>query len=85
MLTIKLRRSGRKGLPFYHLVASEKRSKVLGKFNDKIGHYNPLGKGEFKIDKDKLKLWLDRGASLSQGVRHLLKHFKVKAYDRQEK
>ncbi len=79
MLSLKLRRSGRKGLPFYHLVVAEKKSKVLGKFRDKIGYYNPLDeKDGFKLNQKKLTYWLSQGVVLSEGVRKLFKHFKAK-------
>ncbi len=81
MLTIKLRRSGRKGIPFYHLVVAEKRSKVLGKFREKIGYYNPLVKeGGLKLDEKKLSYWQSQGAVLSEGVRKLFKKFNIKYY-----
>jgi len=77
MLTIKLRRAGRRHLPFYHLVVSEKRSKVTGRFVDKLGWYNPLLKQDnLKLDLHKLNKWLSQGATLSRGVSKLLKNYK---------
>ncbi|EDO28099.1 predicted protein, partial [Nematostella vectensis] len=38
---IRLQRHGKKGKPFYWIVAADARSKRDGKFLDKIGTYNP--------------------------------------------
>ncbi|NOY14902.1 MAG: 30S ribosomal protein S16 [bacterium] len=79
MLTIKLRRAGRRNRPFYHIVVAEKRSKATGKFTDKLGHYDPiLTEGNFKLDTQKLNKWLAQGATLSPGITKLFKHFKIK-------
>ncbi len=79
MLTVKLRRAGRRNRPFYHVVVAEKRSKTTGKFIDKLGFYDPLlPDNNLKIDTQKLKNWLNQGATLSQGITRLLKHFKIK-------
>jgi ribosomal protein S16 len=38
---IRLQRHGKKGKPFYWIVAADARSKRDGKFLEKIGTYNP--------------------------------------------
>jgi small subunit ribosomal protein S16 len=39
---IRLARHGRKGSPFYHIVAADSRSPRDGKFIEKIGTFNPM-------------------------------------------
>ena len=79
MLTVKLRRAGRRNRPFYHVVVAEKRSKATGKFVDKLGYYDPLlPDNNLKIDTQKLNDWIKQGATLSDGISRLLKHFKIK-------
>ena len=38
---IRLQRHGKKGKPFYHIVAADARAKRDGRFIEKIGTYNP--------------------------------------------
>jgi small subunit ribosomal protein S16 len=44
-----------------------------GRFLEKIGIYNPIGKKEINVDLDKAKKWLSEGASMSPAVKSLLK------------
>lgn len=66
-LVIRFTRIGRKGEAKYRLVVKEKRSKRDGAAIDTIGSYERKvgGKSVQSIDRDKLKLWLSRGAQLS--------------------
>ena len=71
MLKVKLFVRGKKHQRTYRIVIAEARSKRDGKYVDDLGFWNPITK-EFKIDKKKLKLWLEQGAQLTDGVRKLL-------------
>ncbi len=70
---IRLARIGRKNLPSFRVVVANVRSKQTGKFLDTIGSYNPMETPAlFNIDKDKLKMWQERGALLGDSVKALL-------------
>jgi len=49
-VSLRLTRMGSKKKPFYRIVAVDSRVKRDGKYNDKIGTYNPLT-GEQVVDK----------------------------------
>ncbi len=73
-VTIRLARIGRKNLPAFRIVVANTRSKRNGAFLETIGSYNPMTKPELlTFDKDKLKLWQDRGALMTDSVSKLIK------------
>jgi small subunit ribosomal protein S16 len=65
-LKIRLARAGTKKRPFYHIVIADSRSPRDGRFIERIGYFNPLlpkDKTErLKLDLDKVKAWLAKGA-----------------------
>ncbi len=70
-------RLGRRGKPFYRIVAVDKRKKRTGAYIEKIGTYNPLSKpAEISFDDERLAHWMGKGALISEGLRKLLKHKK---------
>lgn len=70
---IRLTRLGRKKMPFYRIIVADIEAKRDGKFLDILGTYDPLkDPAEVKIDSDKLKIWLDRGALPSNTVKSLI-------------
>lgn len=71
---IRLKRIGAKKAPVYRVVVTDSRSPRDGRFIEEIGHYNPLADPvEVKIDGDKAKNWLAKGAQPSETVRTLLR------------
>ena len=71
---IRLTRMGAKKRPFYRLIAANSESPRDGKFLDILGYYNPMKEpAEIKIDRDKVKYWLDRGALVTEAAGALLK------------
>jgi small subunit ribosomal protein S16 len=71
---IRLTRTGSKKRPFYRIVAIDSESRRDGRALDYLGFYNPMEKTHvIKIDQEKLKLWLDRGAQPTDTVRSLIK------------
>jgi small subunit ribosomal protein S16 len=72
MIRIRLSRQGSKNHPFYHIVALEKRSKRDGKFLEVLGYWHP-SKNTKKINKEKIKEWVDKGASVTETVAKLIK------------
>ncbi len=71
MIKIRLARGGRKNKPFYRIVAIEESRKREGRAQDIIGFWHPA-KDIKKIDKKKLKFWLERGAQMTRAVKKLL-------------
>jgi len=65
-LKIRLARAGTKKRPFYHIVVADSRSPRDGRFIERLGFFNPLmpkDKTErLKVDVDKVKGWLGKGA-----------------------
>ncbi|HHU64357.1 MAG TPA: 30S ribosomal protein S16 [Clostridiales bacterium] len=71
---IRLKRMGAKKSPFYRVVVADSRAPRDGKFIEEIGYYNPVSNPvQLKIDGDKAKSWLEKGAQPSDTVRSLLK------------
>lgn len=71
--TLRLMRIGRKGRPFYRIIAVDKRKKRNGKYIENIGTYNPLmNPAEIKLDQARLDYWKDKGAVISEGLHKLL-------------
>ena len=70
---IRLTRFGRKKMPFYRIIVADIEAKRDGKFLDILGTYDPMkDPAEVKIDSDKLKTWLDRGAIPTNTVKSLI-------------
>lgn len=65
-LKIRLARAGTKKRPFYHVVVADSRSPRDGRFIERLGYFNPLLPKEqterLKLDMDKVKAWLAKGA-----------------------
>lgn len=74
MVKIRLRRMGAKKAPFYRVVVADSRYPRDGRFIEEIGTYNPLtDPSEIKIDGDRAKEWIAKGAQPTDTVRALLK------------
>ncbi len=70
---IRLQRHGKKGKPFYWVVAADSRSKRDGKFLEKLGIYNPnTNPATVEIDIDSAVKWLQNGAQPTDTARTLL-------------
>ena len=70
---MRLTRLGDKKNPFYRVVVADSRSPRDGKFIDIVGTYNPkLNPAVIKIDADKAKDWIAKGAQPTDTVRALL-------------
>ena len=76
---IRLKRMGSKKAPFYRVVVSDSRYPRDGRFVDTIGYYNPLtDPAEIKIDEEKAKDWLAKGAQPSDTAKNVLKKAGIK-------
>ncbi len=70
---IRLQRHGKKGKPFYWVVAADARTKRDGRYLEKIGTYNPnTNPATLKIDVDSAVSWLQNGAQPTDTARNLL-------------
>ncbi len=71
---MRLKRMGAKKSPFYRVVVADSRYPRDGRFIEEIGYYNPnTNPSEIKIDAEKAKEWLSKGAQPTDTVRALLK------------
>ena len=74
MVVIRLSRRGAKKRPFYRIVATDRRKRRDGRCLEVLGTYNPLKETDsFKLDAEKAKSWLDKGAKPSRTVASILK------------
>jgi small subunit ribosomal protein S16 len=75
---IRLKRIGAKKQPQYRVVVADARAPRDGRFIEEIGHYNPLtDPSSFKVDGDKVRDWIKKGAQPTDRVRTLLKQHGV--------
>ena len=71
---IRLKRAGAKNNPVFRVVVADSRSPRDGKFIEEIGTYNPRQKdSNVKLNLDRIKYWVSKGAQPSDTVRSLLK------------
>ncbi len=73
MISIRLKRIGRKKSPFFHIIVTEKNSPINGKFIEKLGYYNPLNEKEIKINNEKIIKWIKNGAKISNRIKNIIK------------
>ena len=72
---LRLQRHGKKGKPFYHLVAADARAKRDGRFIEKLGTYNPnTNPATIEVVHDRALHWLQVGAEPSDTARAILKY-----------
>ena len=78
MVTIRLRRAGKKKQPSYRLVVADSRAPRDGKFIEIVGHYNPVRQPqELEVKADRIRHWMSVGAQPSETVVRLLKRVNV--------
>lgn len=72
---IRLQRHGKKGKPFYWIVAADARSKRDGRYLEKLGTYNPnTNPATVKVKLDNAVNWLEKGAQPTDTARTLLSY-----------
>jgi len=72
---IRLQRHGKKGKPFYWIVAADARAKRDGKFLEKVGTYNPnTNPATIELNLDKAVQWLHNGAQPTDTARAILSY-----------
>ena len=72
---IRLQRHGKKGKPFYWIVAADARAKRDGKFLEKLGIYNPnTNPATIELNIDHSVTWLQNGAQPTDTARAILSY-----------
>ncbi len=76
---IRLKRMGAKRRPYYRIVVAESTAPRDGKTIDELGYYHPVEAEDrqFKIDADRVKEWLSKGAQPSDTVKSLLNKHQI--------
>ena len=69
-----MKRVGAKNAPYYRIVVADSRSPRDGKCIEDLGSYQPLKKGDnFKLNLDRAKYWVSKGAQPSDTVASFIK------------
>ena len=75
-VVLRMARAGTKKRPVYHIVAADSRAPRDGRFIERLGYYNPLlpkdKEERLKLDMDKVKSWIAKGAQPSDRVMRFL-------------
>ncbi len=72
---LRLQRHGKKGKPFYWIVAADARSKRDGKFLEKLGTYNPnVNPAIIDLNVDGAVKWLQNGAQPTDTAKAILSY-----------
>ncbi|HDQ25328.1 MAG TPA: 30S ribosomal protein S16 [bacterium] len=80
-ISIRLKRMGKHKAPFYRIVAADSRRQAKnGPYIEELGFYNPTKNPvAVRLDKDKMKKWLAKGASVSATVKSIIKKLDMTA------
>ncbi|MCL2331619.1 MAG: 30S ribosomal protein S16 [Proteobacteria bacterium] len=83
-VVIRLARYGAKKRPFYHIVVTDSRNaRNAGDILERVGSYSPMlprdHADRVKLDADKIKVWMARGAKPSDRVYKFLAEAKLAA------
>ncbi|HEX2085883.1 MAG TPA: 30S ribosomal protein S16 [Solirubrobacteraceae bacterium] len=71
---LRLTRIGGKKDPVWRVVVADQRSKRDGRVIEIVGHYNAqTNPSTIKVDEDRVREWLSRGAQPTDTVRKLLR------------
>ena len=74
MVKIRLKRMGAKKNPFYRIVVADSRYPRDGRFIEELGYYDPMQEPSVvKVDADKAKDWMAKGAQPTDTVKALFK------------
>jgi len=74
-------RAGAKKRPYYRIVIADSRSPRDGRFIERVGSFNPLmpkaDPSRLKLDVERIKHWLSKGAQPSERVARFLGEAKL--------
>ena len=76
MLKIRLQRIGKRGQAYFRIVVTEHTKKPKGKYLELLGSYDPHKK-DMKVESQKIKDWISKGAKMSPTVNNLLVDRKI--------
>jgi len=75
-VVIRMARAGTKKRPVYHIVVADSRYPRDGRFIERLGFFNPLlpkdKEDRLRLDLDKVKDWMKKGAQPSDRVMRFL-------------
>ena len=75
-VVLRMARAGTKKRPVYHIVVADSRFPRDGRFIERLGYFNPLlpkdHKDRLKLDLDKVKAWVAKGAQPSDRIMRFL-------------
>jgi small subunit ribosomal protein S16 len=74
VVRIRMQRLGRIHKPFYRISAIDQRTRRDGRVIEQLGWYDPIAKDpakQVKLDEERVKHWLGKGAQPSDTVRDL--------------
>jgi small subunit ribosomal protein S16 len=72
---IRLQRHGKKGKPFFHIIAADARTKRDGRYIEKFGSYNPnTNPATIELDGDRALYWLQNGAVPSDTAKAIMSY-----------
>ena len=77
MVVIRLSRGGSRGAPFFNIVVADSRNRRDGRYIERLGFYNPVGKEgaeNVRIAQERLTFWISKGAQMSDTVAQLAKN-----------
>ncbi len=79
---IRLKRFGTKKRPYYRIVVVDTRAPRDGKTIEEVGFYHPIEveDKQIKIEEERIRTWLAKGAKASDTVKRLLnrQNFQIK-------
>ncbi|MBO4457528.1 MULTISPECIES: 30S ribosomal protein S16 [Butyrivibrio] len=71
---IRLKRIGKKKVPFYRIIVSDSKFPVQGKFIEEIGTYDPnTDPSTVKVNEELAKKWIANGAQPTESVAKLFR------------
>jgi small subunit ribosomal protein S16 len=79
MVVIRLARGGATKRPFYHIVVTDRRYCLKGRYIERIGFFNPIATGgeeRLRVDLGRVEHWVARGAQPTERVVDLLKQYR---------
>lgn len=75
-MKLRLSRGGSKKRPFYRIVAADSRMPRDGRYQEKLGIYNPLlakdSEDRVRMDLERVQYWLGQGAQPTDRVSRML-------------
>ena len=82
MVVIRLARGGTNKRPFYHVVVTDRRKSIKGRYIERVGFFNPIATGgetRLRVDIPRVDHWLSKGAQATERVTDLLKQYRAGA------